>query len=1061
MSEDKIAAGIYEQVINKSVAEQLESVATGFAEVAPIDEAEGASVIAEYLRPIIRQALAVAGDEADEAALAAQIRLANSIIELMRERTSVAELTRDLIVNPGEQLLAVAEEQNSPQAIDTRYKMPRPATSLVASSLFTGAASEPQLFSELKREILSADSIDMLVSFVKMSGLNTIFDALETFTRRGGRLRLITTTYIGATDASAIDKIARLANTEIRICYDTQVTRLHAKAYIFYRATGYDTAYIGSSNLSRAALSTGREWNLKITRHDSPDTLAKIAATFETYWNDKKFEPYTFEQSELLASLLYNERHPAEEKKPLPYYFTIRPRDYQQQILDELAAERELRGQYRNLVIAATGTGKTVIAAFDYLRFCEAHPQARNTLLFVAHREEILEQSLSCFRTILRDPNFGDLLVGSHRPQQMDHLFISIQSFNSREWQTRTSADFYDYIVVDEFHHAAAASYQTLLGYYQPQILLGLTATPERMDGENIYKYFGGYAAAELRLPTAINRGMLAPFHYFGVTDDVDLSRLKWERGGYAKSDLNNVYVLQEQSARNRADLIVRSVASHVASIDEVHAVGFCVSIEHARFMADYFTERGLRAACLTGKSSEAERTSVRAEFEAGRINFIFVVDLYNEGIDIPAIDTILFLRPTESLTIFLQQLGRGLRLAPGKECLTVLDFIGQANKKYRFEEKFAALLAHTRRGVQHEIETGFTAVPRGCYIHLEKRAQEWVLANIRAALNTKSALVQRIRDYREDVGRYPSLAEFLSYYRLDARKIYSTNSGKNLASYYILQILARGEEVWHEPDEELLIKALPRLAMVDSASLLRLWLDVLENLAQLPAREFTARERRALQMLSMTLYRRPLEVDGEPFGHELLALQDSPRLLAEICELLTVNYAHITVLEEAIDLGFDSPLMVYATYSREQLFAALDNYRSQSIVAGVQHVPAKKLDVLLVTLNKSDKDYSETTMYRDYAISETRFHWQSQSRTADTSPTAQRYFNHAQMGHRILLFVREYKSDMYGNAMPYTFLGTANHVSHTGSRPVSIVWELDYKIPARLLGTVKTLAAV
>ena len=254
------------------------------------------------------------------------------------------------------------------------------------------------------------------------------------------------------------------------------------------------------------------------------------------------------------------------------------------------------------------------------------------------------------------------MFVGSYKPESIDNLFISIQTFNSQSFTEKTTSDFYDYIIVDEFHHAAAPTYQKLLSYYHPQILLGLTATPERMDGKSILPYFNNRIAAEIRLPEAIDRKLLCPFQYFGVTDTVDLDHLKWAAGGYDKGELSRVYTLSGMTANRRADLVVSSLLKYVTDIDDVKGLGFCVTVEHAEFMSNYFNARGIPSMFLTGHSPDEERKAAKNRLVKGEVRFIFVVDIYNEGVDIPEVNTVLFLRPTESLTVFLQQLGRGLR---------------------------------------------------------------------------------------------------------------------------------------------------------------------------------------------------------------------------------------------------------------------------------------------------------------------------------------------------------------------------------------------------------------
>lgn len=730
--------GLYEQIINKGLETEL-SVTDKLSTTAPIDSAEASKVLAKYIAEVVEKGLDNVADNGGD--VGSQLALANRIISTIIHETKENELDEMTVAERAEQLLALFDKKNSILSLDEKAAIIRPETSIAQSSLFTGAIHEPQMFSELKKEIISCNRIDMLVSFIKWSGLRLIMDELKTFTQNGGELRIITTSYMGATDVKAIEELRKLPNTKIKVSYDTKRTRLHAKTYVFYRDTGFTTAYVGSSNLSNAAISSGLEWNVKVTKKDQPETIDKIEATFESYWNSNEFEYYNEEQKERLARALKAEKY-FDSNNAEVYTMDIAPYAYQQEILDKLEAERKVRGYHRNLVVAATGTGKTVISALDYKRFRKQNPDKPCRLLFVAHREEILKQSMYTFRAVLKDANFGEMFVGSYKPESIDNLFISIQTFNSKSFTEKTTSDFYDYIIVDEFHHAAAPTYQKLLSYYNPQILLGLTATPERMDGKSILPYFNNRIAAEIRLPEAIDRKLLCPFQYFGVTDTVDLDHLKWAAGGYDKGELSRIYTLSGMMANRRADLVVSSLLKYVTDIDDVKGLGFCVTVEHAEFMSNYFNARGIPSMFLTGHSPDEERKEAKARLVKGEVRFIFVVDIYNEGVDIPEVNTVLFLRPTESLTVFLQQLGRGLRLSEDKECLTVLDFIGQANKKYNFEDKFAALLFNTTRGVTREIKDGFISLPKGCYIQLEKKAARYILDNIRASYGNRPALL-------------------------------------------------------------------------------------------------------------------------------------------------------------------------------------------------------------------------------------------------------------------------------------------------------------------------------
>lgn len=1044
--------GLYEQVINNELNNKLSKINDNCKAIEPIDKYEYPDVLSRYVASIIQKGLKNLSDSRED--ISVQIKLVNDIVKLIQKATNEDDFGNMIIDLEAKQLLALLS-QSDPRLVigKTASDIERPETSIAKSSLFTGARQEPQMFTELRKEIASSDRIDMLVSFIKWSGLRLIIDELGKFTSNGGRLRVITTSYMGATDIKAVEELRKLPNTELKISYNTETTRLHAKAYVFFRETGFTTAYVGSSNLSNAALSSGLEWNTKVTKRDLPETIDKIEATFEYYWNDREFEFYSEKQKERFAKALKAEKY-FDANNDAIYTMDIRPYSYQSQILDKLDAERKIHGRMRNLIVAATGTGKTVISALDYRNFRKENPSKSAHLLFVAHREEILKQSMYTFRAILRNANFGDMFVGNHKPNSIENLFISIQTLNSQNFTEKTSDDFYDYIIVDEFHHAAAPTYKKLLSYYKPKILLGLTATPERMDGKNILEYFDNHIAAEIRLPEAIDRKLLCPFQYFGITDTVDLDTLKWSAGGYDKKELSNIYTLSGFTATRRADYVVSSLLRYVTDIAFVKGLGFCVSIEHACFMSRHFNEHGIPSISLTGKSTDDERNTARDKLVNGDIKFIFVVDIYNEGVDIPEVNTVLFLRPTESLTIFLQQLGRGLRLSENKECLTVLDFIGQANKKYNFESKFASLLSNTNHSVSNEIKNGFVSMPKGCYIQLEEKAAKYILDNIKAAYGNTSGLVSHIASFEEDSGKKLSLSNFLDYYHLDPRMIYK------FASFSRLCANSKVTKDFSESLEDTLTKAFSKFAIMDSRRWISFLLDTLPRIGNLDFNTISDLEKRMLQMFYVTVWSKTADNwSDREIQSNLKSLSSSKVLLHELIELLQYRLEKIDFVDLNVDLGFDCPLDLHCTYTRDQILVAMDFMKPSTVREGVKWLPDKHLDVFFITLNKSDKDYSPTTMYNDYSINETLFHWQSQSTTDEKSKTGQRYIHHKELGSKILLFVREFKSDRLSkNAEAYTFLGLANYVKHEGSKPMNITWRLKNPIPAKFLAKTNKL---
>lgn len=1026
--------GIYEQVISEYLASKLsgpEKEGRVFKD--PLARFDPQTVLSRYLAKILRTALQSA-DEAG-ASLEEQVLICNRLIEHLGTELRDKTLERCKITPEAKVLLALVE-RNRLSALNITAPT-RPETSIAQSSLFTGSPGEPGLVDELRKEIRTADRVDLLISFIKWSGLRLILDDLKEFVRHG-QLRVITTSYTGATDIKAVEALAALRNTTVRISYDTDRTRLHAKTYTFHRNNGFSTSYIGSSNLSNPAITSGLEWNVKVTEQDSYDIIQRIEKTFETYWKDPEFIEYTPESRERLQRALSKERRSEIDLRPV---FDITPYYYQKEILERLKAERELHNNYKNLIVAATGTGKTVISAFDYKSLVQ-RPGEYPRLLFVAHREEILKQSLQVFRGVLKDQNFGDLLVGGSEPAQIEHLFTSIQSLNSRNLPMITPPDYYDMIIVDEFHHAAAPSYQRLLTYYTPGVLLGLTATPERMDNLDILEYFNEKISAEIRLPEAINRKLLAPFHYFGVTDVVDLDTVPWKRGTYDPAELSRLYTGNQQ----RADLIIRAVQDYTTDLHDIIGLGFCVSVEHAEYMAAAFREAGIPAACLHAGSSREERSTIQKRLVDRKIHFIFVVDLYNEGVDIPEVNTILFLRPTESLTVFIQQFGRGLRLSDRKECLTVLDFVGNHNKNFPFGERIAALLSPGGKTLVEQVSRDSYSLPKGCYIHFEEKAREKVLANIRANITNRATLIRKIHSFEDETGEPLTFKKFLQRYSLQPLDVYRRGTFCSLAA-------EAGVYPGTYADERLFPRtAAIRLATLNSPEAIHLIRDALSDPCHYSPAALSDREKSILALFYYSLSDVPLRDENmgiEEIFSDLFAYDEIRR---EICDLLEYNGAHIEFLPKPVDLGFENALELHATYTRAQAFAALGHYTLTRKPAGgsregVVYLEDKKADVFLVTLNKTEEHYSPTTMYKDYAVNENLFHWQSQSTTSVSSPTGRRYIEHERWGSKVLLFVREYNK-VGGVTQPYLFLGTARYVSHEGSRPMSITWELDDPMP-------------
>ena len=1029
----KLIEGTYENLITDGLKrEMLTSSEKGLiCKQEDIDGAESPNMLTEHLSRIIRNRLSDENLTTEE-----RTAFANRLIDFLGEEKE------EKVVDDKQMLAAVVSRQEEARLKATNSTLVRPLTGFRVSNLFIGGQSHVSLSSEIERDIESADSICMIVSFLKLSGVNLIYDHLKRFcSNPQHRLRIITTTYCGVTDAKAVERLASLPNTEIRISYNTQIERLHAKSYIFERNSGFSTAYIGSSNLSKSAQTDGLEWNIRVTNVENPHIINAALATFDIYWNSHNFEDFREGGIEKLYKELQKVREPILATDVLAKY-TILP--HQKQILDKLAVIREV-GVRRNLIVAATGTGKTVISAFDYKVFTE-QTEGTHRLLFVAHREEILKQSRRTYRSVLLDANFGDIWVGDSRPQNgIDHLFISVQTFNSKYERIFSGlpADYYDYIVIDEAHHLVADSYRKIISKFTPKLLVGLTATPERMDGVSLLPDFDNQISAEIRLPKALDEGLLTPFQYLCISDETDLTDEELMQGDrYVATKLT-----EKLCNSQRVGLIVNRLQYYLADERKCRALGFCATKKHAQFMAEEFRRVGLKAAYLTS-DNDAERLSLNKQLAKGEINYLFVVDIFNEGVDIPAVDTVLFLRPTESLTIFLQQLGRGLRLYPGKQQLTVFDFVAQLNQKYDFASRFRSLLTRTDKSVVDQVKNGFTLLPHGCTIHMEEEAQEYVLQNIKAAIYNKARLVKELRTYTHT----PTLAEFIENNGQDVRLIY-----KGGCCWSSLKREA-GMCVYSEDDNtKLFVKGIGNLVHVNTVSYLNFIRKVM--LAKGNVKCNDEREETFAVMLYYTLFIDKISKVGvKSINEALCRLADYPMFISEILELTDYLLAHLETKTFSVGEGMPMGLEQYGCYTREEVFAIFKrqtaNKKMQGSVAGVFNIEELNTELFFVTLNKSDKDFSAETMYNDYVVSENEFRWESQN-TDSHQGKGKRFVEQKKNGKKFLLFVRENKKDGYGNTCPFICFGLVDYIRSKDDKPMKINWQTHHPILPRFLNAV------
>lgn len=1049
-----LVPGLYEKLLD----EELSLALSAHPELSPIlrklDDEEAPHAYGQFVFQLLVQALRNRSPEE-------RLPLVNRLIELLSATDGLDFLQRKTLLDSPESVL-LSLQATSVTGGEAATSLPRPATPLSTSSLLTGARHDPPLEHELRQEMATADRVDILVAFIKWAGLRLLQPAFEELATRGVPVRIVTTSYMGASDPDAVAWLAAQPGFSVKVSYDTERTRLHAKAYHFFRRSGFSTGYIGSANMSRAAMTSGLEWTVKVTEVDQAHILQRFTAEFSTYWASPDFETYDASQAQRLKDAIQYAKVGEGAQGPR-FFADIRPHAFQERILEALSAARAA-GQMRNLVVAATGTGKTVIAAFDYARFAaraakltDSAARQPGTLLFVAHRKEILEQARDCFRTVLRDQNFGELLVDGERPSAWRFVFASVQSLTSAQPWATFSPEHFRFIAIDEAHHSTSTSYRPLLENCRPEILLGLTATPERMDGSSILPDFGGEFAAEIRLPEALEEKLLCPFHYFGITDPVSLADERfWRNGQYDVTALTSAYTGDDIRARQRLDVILASLRRYQPDLSRTRAVGFCASVAHAEFMAEAFNQVGMLAAVIVGETSAPERQARVADFRAGRLPFVFTVDVFSEGVDVPEINLVMFLRPTASLTVFLQQLGRGLRHHPDKDCLTVLDFIGQNHRRYRIDKKFAALLNRDRQRMDQEVERDFPHLPPGCNIQLERVAREHILGNIRESLRNFATLVtESLATFAQDHGCAPTFGNFVRATGISPLALLKSKTWSEW------QALARHAVAPSDPDLNACRQAHRRI-------LLRSDPDQLAQLALLadPERSLEADSELLCEPDGVALHyllwgKKGADVGAVSLADSFTKWRRNSTALRDLGEIVDHVRRHPAYPTVPIQLPFPCRLRLHAAYGSAEIKAALGFSTFDSADPsreGVIHSKSLKCYVHLVTFRKTDQDFSPTTQYRDYPISRRQLHWESQSRTTQASNTGQNLLHFRERAYTILFFARLEKR-IEDETAPFIFLGPAERLlSAEGDRPIAMIWELAHEMPAALFEEARTI---
>lgn len=911
-------------------------------------------------------------------------------------------------------------------------------------------------FKQLKNELRSCTEFSMMVSFIKSSGVQLLLRELDYLESIGVKGRIITSTYLNITDPKALYRLSRYKNIDIKI-YNEDKESFHTKAYIFKRENSLGSVIIGSSNLSHSALCSGKEWNIRLAQGRNERIYQNSLEEFDKIWNsndnypltDKFIEAYKLHRDKYrdmnLEQFSFSEKN---LKKG------IEPNIMQTKILRNLKQLRE-SGKQKALVIAATGTGKTYLSAFDIRNF------NAKRVLFLAHRDELLTNARDTYKKIFPNTTLGKISM-AEKDFESDFIFATIQSMKKEDILSKFERNAFDYIVVDEFHHAAAETYTRIIDWFDPKFLLGLTATPERMDGRDILHLTDYNIAGEIRLRDALELDLLAPFHYFGVADElIDYDKVKVTQGRFDTSDLS-----KKLSINKRVDFVIEKIKHYGYDGDRLKALGFCIDIDHAVYMAGEFSKRGIRSAYITAKDSQSKRLDTLSKFREGEVEVLFSIDIFNEGIDIPEVNMLLFLRPTNSSTIFIQQLGRGLRKIKNKEYVTVLDFIGNYNRDYLLGEAFIDRNINTfdKDVLIREVKNEFHSIPGSSFIELDRICQKRILDNLeKIKINSSSTLTNLYSQVIDSLGNSPRLIDFLYSTDIDP-VLFIKYFGSFIEIKRKMADLSEAEKGFTFEQKELLARLESKLPIKWSFEYLLIYIlleqeeTTIEGLIE-SARTFFGGEfgegfHRGIIEYSLG----EMSKEEKKWAFPVIDVVDDRICLSDWGRERVEDTDFKSYLKDTLLYGLyryrdefkpefysDYKLVPYQQYSRSELqHLLLSPAQKGSWRAG--YAIANKDLCLFITMNK-DKNTEEHLMYDNFFQGQDIVQWISQNKTSHSSPIGQLYLNHKKMGYKVHLFIRKYST--FGvSAMDFTYLGEVNYHSSHGDKPMYILWKLQKKIP-------------
>ncbi len=903
-------------------------------------------------------------------------------------------------------------------------------------------------YNHITKLLQECESFYFNVAFINFSGIQLLLDVFKDLEEKNIKGKILTSTYLNFTQTKALEKIKEFKNIELKI-YDSNISNIgfHSKSYIFEFKDNYKIV-IGSSNITSSAFKSNIEWNVKTVSKKDDKFLLDVLNEFETLWKSsyqvdeeflKEYEEFLKTQKKEFKSFSLNQ---------------IKTNFMQEKALEKLENLRN-KGENKALIIAATGTGKTYLSAFDVKNF------KAKTILFLVHRENILIKAKQSFEEILPHINSFGLYTGNKKEQNKNYLFSTIQTMSSNFLEF--SQDFFDYIIIDEAHHVTSPSYKKILDYFKPKFLLGLTATSNRMDGNSIYEIFDENIALDIRLNDALEHNLIVPFHYYGISD---IQSIDYENVDLTKIDL----LAKLLSVNKRVDFIIDKMNFYSNSGNKRKVLGFCVSKEHCIFMSEEFNKKGINSITLTSEDSISKREDSikRLENKNDSLEVIFTVDIFNEGIDIPSINMVLFLRPTNSPIVFVQQLGRGLRKYQNKEFLTVLDFIGNHKKAYLIALALVGNKMIDKESIKLSLQNNFADF-KNAFISMDEISKSRILEQInKENFNHLKYLKEQYFEVKNILGKVPTLVDFLQFEDVinplkfvdesksyieflakveDDKKLKELVLDENFIKairfvenelpikrvyeFVILKYLLNNDFC----DENIAFKILNKyLNRVDKETIIHSFLYLRQDFLD------SAQKNRYLKLL---------EFDGKVAKktkefEELLKNENNKKIF-----LNSLNFGIYNYEEEFSSIDFGKPfLKLYGKYNMLNIAKLCNFPKIHSSFRGSGFLKYENDFFLFINLEK--ENFSKSANYHNAFLSKDTFTYQSKPSHSQNSGDGQRLCENKKFEVKLHIFVRKYVQ-VDKKTQDFIYLGVANTLKYWDNKPISLELKLENPLSDKL----------